>query len=64
MKRANKVGRPKKKANGILLKFLPAVEQYLRKESQRTDKTMVRIVEEMLEYRARFKSWPPESKSA
>jgi hypothetical protein len=55
----NKTGRPKSKAPGILFKLSRPMEKYLRRESEKTGKSMVRIVEELLEYRSRFRSFPP-----
>lgn len=48
-----------RKAKMIPFRFRKPIEKYLRRESRREGKTMLRIIEEMLEYRAQFRTWPP-----
>lgn len=45
----------KSKANPIPFKFKKPLAKFLRSEAKRTGKTMVRIVEELLEYRMSLK---------
>lgn len=47
------------KAKTLPLKLRKDLDKYLRAESKRTGKTMVRLVEELLEYRRCFKNFPP-----
>lgn len=53
------MGRPAVKAKPTLFKFRKDLDAYLRDESDRLGQTMVKFVEEMLEYRRRFKTFPP-----
>jgi len=57
-----KTGRPKTKGPGILFKFQFEKESFLRAESNKEGKTMVRFIEDLLEFRKQFKSteWPPK----
>lgn len=53
------MGRPAVKAKPTLLKLRKDLDTYLRSESDRLGQTMVRFVEDMLEHRRRFKTFPP-----
>jgi hypothetical protein len=50
-----RIGRPPSKAKPMLFKFKKPVAKFLRNEARRQGKTMVRILEEMLEERALVK---------
>ncbi len=47
------------KAKPMLIKLRKDLDSFLRKEAKRSGKTMVLILEELLEYRRRFKTFPP-----
>lgn len=53
-------GRKKIKNSGILFKFKPDLESFLRVQSDRDGKTMVRFIEDLLDFRALCKVWPPK----
>jgi hypothetical protein len=48
-KTATKPGRTQTKAKGVLFKLKKPLNKFLRDEARKTGKTMVRIVEELLE---------------
>lgn len=54
MKNVSKRGRPLK-GKGMLFKFKPNCEKFIREESEKSGKTMVRILEEIIEARSKFK---------
>lgn len=58
------VTKPFTKGKMIPFKFRPEAEKTLREASASSGKTMVRILEELLEFRASFKTWPPKLKAA
>lgn len=57
----NHPGRPngKKKDAPYLLKLNRELGSFVRKQSSKTGKTRLRIIEELIEYRMQFKVWPP-----
>lgn len=60
MRRApTKKGRKTIKAKGRLMKFRKDLDAYLHSESEKSGKPMTLIVEELLEYRRNFKTFPP-----
>lgn len=43
----------------LLLKLRVDLDEWVRAESRKTGKPMVRIIEDLLAYRLKFKVWPP-----
>lgn len=52
-------GRKTTKKTGILFKFKPDRESFLRNQSDKDGQTMVRFIEDLLDFRALCKTWPP-----
>jgi hypothetical protein len=55
MKKVSKRGRPKIKGSAMLFNFRPECEKFIRDEAEKTGKTMVRILEEIIVARSKFK---------
>lgn len=58
----SKRGRPatSNKGKPILMEFDKPIDKYIRREGAKRGNSMVGIVAELLELRAKFKVWPPE----
>lgn len=64
-KRASKPARGRKRIKGkpMLFKFKKGLGIYLRRTAKKSNRDMVEILEELIQYRMRFKSWPPTSEN-
>ena len=56
MKVLKPIGRRKVKAKPMIFKFKPKCAAFLRAEAKRSGKTMVRVLEEIMEARAALKT--------
>jgi hypothetical protein len=44
----------------MIFRLEKSLAEFLREEAEKSNKTMTAILEELLAYRRKFKSWPPD----